>query len=202
MTRRQGFLLCAFQALSTVLLASDGETPAAPPGTGATDAANEPGVPALFTWADVDGDGRLELAAVHAEGSFQLLCDAGDGRFEDVTEEQGLSGIGNAALALWADYDADGRLDLFVGAREGSSRLFHNDGGVFVDVGLASGLSSEGPVLSAHWLDHDGDGRLDLHVVTAGANELYRGLEGGFFTAVELPALAMSLPPVLPATER
>jgi len=167
MSRHQAFLLCAFPALSTVLLASDGKAPAAPAGSLATDIENERGVPALFSWGDVNGDGRLDLAAVSGQGTLQLLANVGDGRFEDVTERAGLAGVVNAALALWADYDGDLRLDLFVGAREGASRLFHNEGGLFVDMSAGSGLLVEGAVQFAHWLDHDGDGRLDLHVVTS-----------------------------------
>jgi hypothetical protein len=193
MSRHQGFLLCAFAALSTVLLASVGQAPAAPGSSPATDAATERGVPALFSWGDVDGDGRLDLAAVCGNGMLQLLANAGDGRFEDVTERLGLSEVKNAALALWADYDGDGRFDLFVGAREGASWLFHNEGGAFVDTSATSGLSSQGAVHFAQWLDHDGDGRLDLFVVTAQKNELFRGLEGGFFEVAEVP-LAFSTP--------
>ncbi len=189
MSRHRAFFLCAFPALSTVLLASDEKTPAAPADTNAAETASEHGVPALFSWADVDGDGRLDLVAVSGEGKLQLLSNAGESRFEDVTERAGLAGVTNAALALWADYDGDGRLDLFVGAREGASRLFHNEGGVFIDMSAGSGMQSEGAVQSAHWLDHDGDGRLDLHVVTAAKNELFRGLEGGFFQRAELPLL-------------
>ncbi len=187
MVRDRGFLLCAFQPLCAVLLVSDEKASTATADTGATEAASEHGGPALFSWADFDGDGRLDLAAVSGKGALQLLANAGEGRFEDVTEPLGLSGIENAALALWADYDNDGRFDLFVGAREGASRLFHNESGLFIDMSAASGLLSEGPVQSAHWLDHDGDGRLDLHVMTEEKNELFRGLEGGFFELSELP---------------
>ncbi len=187
MSPRRAFLLCVFPALSTVLFASDEKTSAAPAGASAAETANERGVPALFSWADYDGDGRLDLAAVSGAGTLQLLANAGEGRFEDTTERAGLSKVENAALALWADYDGDGRLDLFVGAHEGKSRLFNNEGGVFVDMSAGSGLVVEGAVQSAHWLDHDGDGRLDLHVVTADQNLLYRGLEGGFFALSDLP---------------
>jgi len=152
-------------------------------------------VPELFSWGDVDGDGRLDLAAVSVDGTLQLLANVGERRFEDVTARVGLSEVENAALALWADYDGDGRLDLFVGAREGASRLFHNEGGLFTDMSAGSGLQCEGAVQSAQWLDHDGDGRLDLFVVTAEKSELFRGLEGGFFELAELPlAGAMSAP--------
>ena len=145
------------------------------------------GTPATFAWGDVDGDGKLELAAVSADGALQLLASVGEDRFEDVSERVGLAGIADAALALWVDYDADGRLDLFVGARAGASRLFRNEGGIFVDMTAGVGLATEGEVKSADWLDHDGDGRADLHVVTAQRHELYRGLEGGFFERAQLP---------------
>jgi hypothetical protein len=193
MSRRRGFSLCALSALSPVLQASG--TPADPASSPTTDPANEHGVPALFSWADIDGDGRLDLAAVSGAGTFQLLANTGAGRFEDVTERLGLAGVPNASLALWADYDSDGLADLFVGAREGASRLFHNEHGVFVDMSAGSGLTSEGAVQSAQWLDLDGDGRLDLFVVTAKGSELFRGLEGGFFERAELPlAGAVSAP--------
>jgi hypothetical protein len=133
-------LLCTFPALSTVLLASSGETPVPAEGAGPGAGVQGPGTPAFFSWADYDGDSRLDLAAVTGEGRLQLLADAGQGRFEDVTEQAGLAGVGNAALAVWADYDGDSRLDLFVGARNGPSQLFRNEGGAFTDLSQGIGL--------------------------------------------------------------
>ncbi len=197
MTLRRWFSLGFLPTLSTIFLASDGEPGRVLEGSNTTAGTIENGSPVLFSWADYDGDGRLDIAAVGPDGTLQLLANVGEGRFEDVTERVGLSGVENAALALWADYDGDSQLDLFVGAREGKSRLFKNDGGVFVDMTAGSGLSSEGAVQSAHWLDHDGDGRLDLHVVTMEKNSLFRGLEGGFFELCELPIVETVSAPAL-----
>lgn len=81
---------------------------------------------------------------------------------------------GSVGAAVAADFDRDGRLDLFIGARvlpglyplPPRSSLLLNRGGRFVDVtdSLAPGLSSIGMVTSALWSDADGDGWLDLFV--------------------------------------
>jgi hypothetical protein len=185
MIRCRWLWLCAVSALSPVLEASEEKDVRA--ADAAAKEVSEPGVLALFAWGDCDGDGRLELATVSAAGELRLLASVGDGRYEDVSARAGLSGVGDAALALWADYDQDGRLDLFVGAQSGASRLFHNEGGSFVDVSEASGFACTGAVRSAQWFDADGDSRLDLFVITAGESALFRGLEGGFFERAELP---------------
>src|SRR6185436_2701595 len=111
MLRHWGFLALLLP-LSTVSQASDERSQPPTSLAGSAETPPERAVPALFTWADVDGDGRLELAAV-SEGGLRLLTDAGGGRFEDATARFGLGGVENAALALWVDYDADGKLDLF-----------------------------------------------------------------------------------------
>ena len=63
-----------------------------------------------------------------------------------------------------ADYDNDGRQDLYVTALEGD-RLFQNQGGgKFKDVTKAAGIANANFGTSAAWLDYDRDGQLDLFV--------------------------------------
>ena len=183
----RAFLTCVVVALSTVPRASEEKLPAH---AGSALRSPDPiGSAASFAWSDADGDGRLDLALVGAAGELRLLRNAADGGFRDVTGDVGLGAVTDAGLVLWADYDGDGRSDLFVGARAGASRLFRNEGGVFVDVSAACGLACAGTVRSAHALDEDGDGRLDLFVVTDEHGWLFRGRTGGFFEERELPGV-------------
>jgi tetratricopeptide (TPR) repeat protein len=126
---------------------------------------------------DADGDGRLDLyltsSVVGPKGLRDtLLLNRGDGRFEDASAAFGLpkdrAGLGAAA----ADFDADGRIDLFV-TGVGANRLLHNrDGKAFEEISAV--VKSVGPPavsLTARWLDLDQDGDLDLYVVNYCAAE-------------------------------
>src|SRR5207247_1940375 len=78
-------------------------------------------------WADVDGDGDLDLYALRDDAPAQLWINDGSGHFtEEATargvENQGAAGLGGA----FADYDNDGDPDLFV-ANDGPDRLYRND---------------------------------------------------------------------------
>jgi hypothetical protein len=65
----------------------------------------------------------------------------------------------------WADFDADGDLDLFVGFHQGApNRLYRNDNGTFVEVAAAAGVADEIDTRAASWGDFDGDGDPDLWV--------------------------------------
>lgn len=93
-----------------------------------------------------------------------LYRNLGGWKFEDVTTKAGVAnerwGMGVAA----ADYDNDGRLDLFV-SNLGVSRLYHNNGdGTFTDVAEKLNVARRGWSTGATWGDYDGDGRLDLFV--------------------------------------
>src|SRR5262245_22450574 len=132
-----------------------------------------PGGLAVF---DYNGDGRPDI--FFTEGAEmpslqkptrayanRLFRNDGGLRFTDVTDEAGVAGIGYAMGAAAADYDNDGRIDLFVaGVRR--NQLLHNRGdGRFEDVTLRSGISSDEWAVAAGWFDYDNDGRLDLFVV-------------------------------------
>ena len=85
--------------------------------------------------------------------------------FEDVTARAGIAGEGYSTGAAAADYDNDGRVDLFVAGINGN-RLYRNRGdGTFADVTAASGIKTYTWSVAAGWFDYDNDGRLDLFVV-------------------------------------
>ena len=140
--------------------------------------------------ADYDNDGNCDLLATRI-GGLNLFHNNGDGTFSDVTQDAGLEVEGyHPASAVWADFDGNGYLDLYVTywidgsppAIRGKSlaelreeftplarqhRLFQNNGnGTFRDVTHFLGQSSlHGAGLAAGFLDYDDDGRPDLFVV-------------------------------------
>jgi hypothetical protein len=117
-------------------------------------------------WADYDDDGDLDLYLVYAGASppNQLFRNNGNGTFAEVAAAARLDTSGQGGRALWADYDNDGRPDLYVLKRSGQpDLLFHNDGsGTFSNVTAPAGIV-EGPnCFDAAWADFNNDGYLDL----------------------------------------
>lgn len=132
-----------------------------------------------LAWGDCDGDGWTDLYGVSFGGPLdtpagnradwprsQLYRNRGDGTFDNVSAasgaDQGVFGLG----ASWADYDADGDLDLYV-TRYGPNTLFRNDGNCrFTDATAPTGLTGAASDFSAGatWADYDLDGDIDLYV--------------------------------------
>ena len=122
---------------------------------------------------DADGDGLQDIFLVNSmtwpgrggpPAYPALYRNRGDGTFADVTRDAGLQvemyGLGVSS----ADFDNDGRADLYVTAL-GRNHLFHNAGqGRFVDVTEQAGVADPGFSTSAAWLDYDRDGFVDLFV--------------------------------------
>jgi len=65
-------------------------------------------------WFDCDGDGLEDLFVVRF-GQSQLYRNRGDGTFEDITAQAGLTHRLNSIVAIAFDYDGDGDLDLVLG---------------------------------------------------------------------------------------
>ncbi|HVT60588.1 MAG TPA: CRTAC1 family protein [Thermoanaerobaculia bacterium] len=121
---------------------------------------------------DADGDGWPDILLINGRdwkpggkrSRPALYLNNHDGTFRDATAGSGLDvemyGMGVAV----ADYDNDGREDVFITALDGD-RLFHNEGGgKFRDVTAASGIKNASFGTSAAWLDYDRDGKVDLFI--------------------------------------
>lgn len=66
------------------------------------------------SFADVDGDGHLDLFVTALGGPNALFRNRGDGSFEDVTDAAGLTSALGSTSATFADVEGDGDLDLYV----------------------------------------------------------------------------------------
>jgi len=123
--------------------------------------------------ADVDGDGRLDIFTANY-GKNGLFFNRGGGKFQDVSDAWGVAIDGMYDTCALADFDNDGRIDLYVngtvtGGVSYRDYLFHNTGRRFEDITPDSirGLQSDHGAL---WADVDDDGAEDLSLMgTAGA---------------------------------
>lgn len=150
------------------------------------------------TWGDFDNDGHLDLFVSNLDSPNVLYRNLGDGTFEDVTLSSGLGYEGNSLAASWADFDADGYLDLYLGVRTGLSFrgatpgvpniLYRNNGdGTFADVSASAGVDDPGDQDGGvGWADYDNDGDMDLYVSNRNPdpNVLYRNNGDGTFADV------------------
>jgi HEAT repeat protein len=134
------------------------------------------GSPPVAVWVDIDGDGWEDLIL-----GDRVYRNDGGRHFTDYTDRCNFRLPPDASGAVVADYDRDGKLDLYVtrpgrpagqswlDGKSGESQgnfLFHNKGGwQFEDVTRASGtLGGHRSTFTAAWLDADNDGWPDLYV--------------------------------------
>lgn len=121
---------------------------------------------------DFNGDGRLDVvvSSVNSCEPVRIYLQRDDGRYAEKTDPEGLGRQLGGINLVQADYDNDGRLDLFVmrGGWEFNMRnsLLRGRGdGTFADVtGPAAVLEGPHRTHSAAWADYDLDGHLDLFV--------------------------------------
>jgi hypothetical protein len=156
-------------------------------------------------WVDLDNDGLLDLVVdryvtwdwedvwcgEHREG-YRAYChpdvfqpiamlvyhNDGNGHFTEVSHKLGLDKPAKALGIAIADYDRDGRIDLFVANDSMSEFLFHQKpGGTFEELGLesAAAVNAEGQTyagMGVDFADFENDGWPGI-VVTDLANQKY-----------------------------
>jgi len=156
---------------------------------------------------DVDGDGDDDLYVANDDTPNFLWRNRGRGVFEEIAQVAGCAlsedGIPQAGMGTdMADYDGDGRPDLFVtNLAEETNELYRNDGdGAFSNRTSESGLGPPSLLMlgfGTFFFDADFDGDLDLyvgngHIIDNIAlysdtitfempSQLYRNLGGGRF---------------------
>jgi hypothetical protein len=181
-------------------------------------------------WVDVNNDGLLDLLVInymkwdiehepscpidghpdychpkmYKPTPNQLFINNGDGTFRDASVEWGIrahpgKGMGGAA----ADFNLDGKMDIFVANDKAFNWLFRNKGGAFDEVGFDANvaLREDGIFISGMGVDFrdlDNDGYPDI-VVVALNNEtfpIYRNTGKGNFVEVteESGMTLLSLP--------
>jgi len=160
-------------------------------------------------FADLNGDGPLDIFIGDDRGGSQVYFGDGSGQFVASPQNTELGAFIEKAYGVAAaDYDGDGDLDIYIGACDALTReksvnlLLRNRGdGTFDEVGVAAGVAHDGAAWGVEWLDYDGDGLLDVYVANMpasdgrdGANVLYRNNGDGTFTDVTVDA-GVSGPP-------
>lgn len=137
--------------------------------------------------ADFDNDGFLDFiilrgAWLEDQGKVpnSLIRNNGDGTFTDVTMEAGIYSERPTQTAIWADFNLDGWVDIFI-ANESTDKgvntcelFLNNTDGTFSEIGQSVGITATGFFKGVDVGDLNNDGYPDLYLSNfSGKNLLY-----------------------------
>jgi hypothetical protein len=141
--------------------------------------------------ADYDQDRDLDLYFSNYGSANVLLQNQGNFLFEDVSVQARVADTGRGTGCAFADYDGDGRLDLYVGNLTDvdgiPNRLFRGlPTGKFNEIGFAAGVDDASLTWQSVFADFDLDGDPDLYNSNDKGfgcfwtNHLYENVGGAF----------------------
>jgi tetratricopeptide (TPR) repeat protein len=141
---------------------------------------------------DYDNDGKLDLFLPRAPEGIALYHNLGDGKFQEVTKQAGLTPAADTVSCTVGDYDNDGYADLAITSGSQLFLLHNNKNGTFTDVTKTAGIGNQHYPMGTTLIDYDHDGDLDLYVtelpdklpgpVNQRVNEVWRNNGNGTFT--------------------
>jgi hypothetical protein len=131
--------------------------------------------------ADYDADGYVDLYVANDAMANYLFHNEAGRRFTEVGLRAGVAfsegGEETSSMAVdFADYDGDGRLDLFVSDIHYSALYRNEGGGLFADVTVPAGIaapSGQYDGWGASFLDYDNDGDVDIFKANGDMNHLF-----------------------------
>ncbi|NNE55762.1 MAG: T9SS type A sorting domain-containing protein [Flavobacteriales bacterium] len=130
---------------------------------------------------DFDRDGDDDIYFANSFGPNRFYVNQGNLQFDEMAEEYGLAGGDEYSLAaIWADYNNDGLVDLYVGNLNDPNQLYRNEGdGTFTEIASELGVDDDGAVRSVMWADVNGDNYLDLYVANMNEQNSFFINQGG-----------------------
>lgn len=140
-------------------------------------------------FADVDGDGTLDLLATNLNDS-QVIVAAGSGT--GTFDLQGATLLGGVQYTSWVmadDFDGDGAPDLAASGASGTIGVFAGDGaGAFGPVRVLTSTASTGSLTKLGRADLNGDGSPDLFQVGEGLASITTLLNSALLRNLESPS--------------